>query len=148
MLRSHNQGRQTRGLKCHAFSINSQSEQPRQLDNKGHLVVRPLFLSRKFLQDAHKFWNETPKIYLGYYQGLIGNQFISSPAVIDMRGMCFCRDKTRSDYVCTVMCPVKAVLVGLHTDDVSPEEVDLLTVWLLGPCTYRFQNDIPNLFLS
>lgn len=73
MQRSHNQGRQIRRLKFHAFSINSQSEQTRQLDNKGHLVVRPLFLSQKLLQDAQKFWNETPKIYLGYYQGLIDN---------------------------------------------------------------------------
>jgi len=50
---------------------------------------------------------------LFYYQGLIGNQFRCQFVVIDKQGMCSWSDTTRSVYVCTVMCPVKAGSVGL-----------------------------------
>ena len=48
-----------------------------------------------------------------YYQGFIGNQFSCQSVVIDKQGMCSWSDMTRSDYVCIVMCPVKAGSVGL-----------------------------------
>jgi hypothetical protein len=79
-----------------------------------HLVVRPLC-------SCHKSCCRTP-IYFGminricilfYYQGLIGNHFSCQSVVIDKQSMCSWSDKVRSDYVCTLMCPVKAGSVSL-----------------------------------
>lgn len=48
-----------------------------------------------------------------YYQGLTGNRFSCQSVVTDKQGILSWSDKSRSDYVCTVMYPVKAGSVGL-----------------------------------
>lgn len=84
------------------------------LSRPGSLWLGLFVLVTKIVSRTHINFGMIKRIcILFYYQGLIGNQFSCQSVVIDKQGMCSWSDKTRSDYVCTVMWPVKAGSIGL-----------------------------------